>query len=87
MKMYGGAEAITLIALALGYIVCHMAKKEDKAMKITGYIIGTFIITLSALHIIISATMYSKICPMGKKMGGIKGQAPSMAMPAAGQQK
>ena len=55
-----------LIALALGYIVCVLAKKEEKALKSIGYIIGTSIIIVSSVLILakllLTITIYGNIC-------------------------
>jgi len=50
-------HAVVLIALALGYIVCYLAKREDKTLRILGYLIGTFIITISAVIILVNALL------------------------------
>lgn len=42
----------TLIALALGYIVCSLASKEKGTLKTTGYIIGISIIVISSLLLV-----------------------------------
>lgn len=58
-------KAVLLIALALGYIVCYLAKREDKLLKTLGYLIGTFVMALSALiilvNIVLDARFYRKM--------------------------
>jgi uncharacterized membrane protein affecting hemolysin expression len=50
-------KAVLLIVLGLGYIVCYLAKKEDKFLKTLGYLIGTFLMALSALVILASMVL------------------------------
>lgn len=47
---FGGmsGDALLLIALALGYIVCALANKENKGLKLIGYIIGIIVMVMSA---------------------------------------
>ncbi len=49
---YISGDALLLIALALGYIVCALAGKETKGLKTLGYVIGIVTISISALLII-----------------------------------
>lgn len=60
-------KATLLIALGLGYIVCYLAKREDKFLKTLGYLIGTFVIALSALIILANIILDARFC---SKMGG-----------------
>lgn len=60
-----------LIALALGYIVCVLAKKEEKSFKTIGYIIGTFIIVVSSVLILSKLLLTAAICG---KMDGMMSQ-------------
>jgi len=59
---------LALIALALGYIVCLLAKKEKDLLKTAGYAIGIAIIVISSVIIIgkvlWTAKMCVKMCPM-----------------------
>lgn len=48
----GTNRAFLLIALALGYIVCYLANREEKALRTVGYTIGISIIALSSLLIL-----------------------------------
>lgn len=41
--------AIELIALGIGFIVYYLAKREEKALKAIGYIIGITIIILAGI--------------------------------------
>lgn len=56
-----------LIALALGYIVCLLAKKEKGLLKTTGYTIGIAIIAISSVivlgKVLWTAKMCMKMCP------------------------
>lgn len=87
--MLGGiTDAVLLVALGLGYVVCYLAKREDKGMQVIGYLIGVFIIVLSAILIINSLVLATRFCSRGgvgmmaphKMM--MKGQMPMPAMPA-----
>jgi len=55
MMAFGGYMHATmaLIALALGYIACSLAKKEKGVLKTVGYIIGASIIVVSSLLILV----------------------------------
>ncbi len=54
MALGGYSHAtIALIALALGYIACSLAKKEKGVLKTLGYIIGASIIVISSLLILV----------------------------------
>lgn len=69
--MFSGVSVATLlIALALGYVVCSIAGKEEGSLKKLGYALGSIIIVLSCLLLIgklaASATIYSKICKLKK---------------------
>ncbi len=59
---------LALIALALGYIVCLLAKKEKGLLKTAGYAIGVAIIAISAVvvlaKVVWTAKMCVKMCPM-----------------------
>ncbi|MCX5701493.1 MAG: hypothetical protein NTW64_00725 [Candidatus Omnitrophica bacterium] len=41
--------SVLLIALAMGYIVCYLANKEQKLLRSLGNLIGLFIIVISSL--------------------------------------
>jgi len=71
--MFSGlTEGVLLIALALGYIVCYLANREEKKLRFLGYLVGVFIIIFCAVTIIsnafFSARMYGAMCKM-RKMG------------------
>jgi len=65
MAFASSAEAILLVALALGYIVCYLANREEGNFRSAGYIIGVFIILLSIVlifnNLISSARFYRKM--------------------------
>ena len=67
-----------LLALALGYIVCSLAKKEKGLLKTTGYAIGIAIIAISSVlvlgKVLWTAKMCVKMCPIKQS---------SMLMPPA----
>lgn len=82
----GTAAATTLIALALGYIVCYLAKREDKALKTVGYVIGVFIIALSAILLVGKSVarfdLYRKVGKQHyRQMLEMPQAAPMMPMP------
>ena len=67
--MFGSTSVATLlIALALGYIVCSLAGKEEKGLKRIGYLLGTGIILISGILILGkllgSALLCHKICKL-----------------------
>lgn len=69
MLMHGGMSiGFLLIALGVGYLVCAQAGKESKGLKTLGYIIGVFIIAISAIIILNKVVWfcgnYSKMCPL-----------------------
>lgn len=68
--MAGIPEALLLMALGLGYIVCYLAQREEKALRTVGYFIGTFIIVLSALLIVVNVFFGPRFSPrtMGMMM-------------------
>ena len=59
---------LAMLALALGYIVCLLAKKERGLLKTTGYAIGIAIIAISSVIILGKVIWIAKtcvsICPM-----------------------
>lgn len=59
---------VALITLALGYIVCSLAKKEKGLLKAAGYIIGIAIIAISSVTVLCkvlwTAKMCLKMCPL-----------------------
>ncbi len=59
---------LALLTLALGYIVCSLAKKEKGLLKTTGYAIGIAIIVISSVvvlgKVLWAAKMCVKMCPM-----------------------
>jgi len=62
-----------LISLAIGYVLCVIAKKQEGVLKSLGYTLGIATLALSLLYGLISAGMN---CPLKGKMGdmcGMKG--------------
>ena len=51
-----------LIALAMGYIVCLLAKKEKGLLKATGYTIGIAIIAISSVLVLGKVLWTAKMC-------------------------
>jgi ABC-type arginine transport system permease subunit len=82
--MAGIAEAMLLIALGLGYIVCYLANREEKALRTIGYFIGTFIIVLSSLLIMVNVFFAAKFRrkAMGMMIPHQKMMMPGQNMPA-----
>lgn len=58
---------LALVALALGYIVCLLAKKEKDLLKTAGYVIGIAIIAIASVivlgKVLFTAKMCVKMCP------------------------
>ena len=52
MQFFGLSDAILLVALGIGYVVLYLAKREEKALQFTGYLIGGVIIVLSLIYIL-----------------------------------
>ena len=52
MQFSGLADAILLVALGIGYVVLYLAKREEKGLQLTGYLIGGLIIILAAFYIV-----------------------------------
>lgn len=80
----GTNRALLLVALALGYIVCHLATKNEKTLKTMGYIIGGSIIILSSLLIL--GNLFLEARAWGNRISGVskpwmmRQQAPHMPM-------
>lgn len=65
-------EAVLLIALALGYVVCYFANQEEKQMKTIGLLIGGFVIAMSLILILTNLSIGIKRCNMmDKSMSGM----------------
>ncbi len=62
MPFSGMLDALMLIALAMGYVVLYLAKREDKALRTIGYIIGIFVIALSVLLLVVGLAFKAKAC-------------------------
>ncbi|MDD5730229.1 MAG: hypothetical protein PHN57_03770 [Candidatus Omnitrophica bacterium] len=61
-------EALLLIGLALGYIVCFFAKQEEKSFKLLGIFIGTLIITLCLSFLLAMAILNLKMnCALDRR--------------------
>jgi hypothetical protein len=64
-----------LIALALGYLVLYLAKREEKFLKGLGLFIGVFIIVTASLQLLGKLLIRVRICQEISR-GGIKWEAP-----------
>lgn len=51
MEFPGIFDALLLIALGVGYMVIYFAKKEEKRLQFTGYLIGGIIIALAVIYL------------------------------------
>jgi hypothetical protein len=52
--IFGITEVALMFALGFGYIICSLAKKEDKGMQGLGHLIGISIMVLSSLFILVN---------------------------------
>jgi hypothetical protein len=93
LEMSLANEAILLVALALGYIVCYFANQEEKTMKQVGIAIGIFVIILSFFLIVNNLFLMSKMCPSKNsmmmrnfQMDHMRAPQQRMNMPSQGQQ-
>lgn len=59
IAFFGIAETALMFALGFGYIICSLAKKEDKGMQGLGHLIGISIMVLSSLFILLN--IYAKL--------------------------
>lgn len=62
MGFPGAFEALLLIALGIGYIVLYLAKREEKVLRFSGYIIGGIIIALAAVYLLGNILIQAQIC-------------------------
>lgn len=53
---------VLLIALGLGYVVCFLANREEKLLRLTGFSIGALIIGMSCLLILAKVALRIKTC-------------------------
>jgi len=53
---------ILLVVLGLGYIVCYLAEREEKTLRILGFGIGAFMIGFSLMIILSNAVMMHRSC-------------------------
>jgi hypothetical protein len=85
LPFYSINTALLLIALAMGYFVLAKAQKLDaKGFKVTGYVIGTFVITFCAILIVNKLAMDLKMSGRMNRMRGMmaqKGMMPPQDMP------
>jgi len=56
------SEALLLIALAAAYVVIYLAKREDKVLKLTGYVIAGFIIGVVIAYMSANIWLQSQMC-------------------------
>ena len=61
---------ILFMSLAIGYVICILAKKQDGVLRTVGYTIGTAIPALSLLYG--AAESVSQSFMMGKSICGYK---------------
>ncbi|HTZ11291.1 MAG TPA: hypothetical protein VMD04_02785 [Candidatus Margulisiibacteriota bacterium] len=55
------SDVLMLIALAGGYIVFYLAKREETIPRLVGYCISAIIITSSILYMLTSSWMQSRV--------------------------
>lgn len=67
----GLTYGILLLALGVGYVVCYLAEREEKALRSLGLVIGSTIIVISALMLLNNLIFSAQICGArrGDKMG------------------
>jgi hypothetical protein len=65
----GISGAVLLLALAAGYLVCTVAKKEQGTSKTVGYIIGVAIIVVAGALILNGLVVHARIYHKMKCMG------------------
>ena len=53
---------LLLISMGMGYLVLVFAKREEKVLKILGYLIGIFIIAVSIVFIVRNLWLYGRSC-------------------------
>lgn len=80
--MLSHTTGILLIALALGYVVCYFANREERTLRRVGFIVGVFVIALSLLLMLANLTLGVGACnKMNRGMMSqhmmMKGQMPS----------
>lgn len=84
MMMGGVTNAILLVALALGYVVYYLGRREEKELKTVGYVIGTFIICFAIFCLVSNMLISARMCNlMGKQkhMGMFKKVVPPQMPP------
>lgn len=59
-------------SLGIGYVLCILAKKEKKELRVLGFTLGISIIVLSLLMALMGT--YGKHCMMMGKKGGMSGK-------------
>jgi hypothetical protein len=53
---------LLLISLGMGYLIMVFARREKKAMRVTGFCLGTFIIAVSIVFILRYLWLYACSC-------------------------
>ncbi len=54
-------DVMLLIALGVGYIVFYYAKREEKLLQITGYLIGMLIILIATFYITLNFLFQTRL--------------------------
>ena len=85
MKPFGLFHLTPLLTLAVGYIVLCLAKKEEKGLKVAGYIIGGLAVVMS-LIVLITGFYYLSMggCRYGKRPMMMPPQEKQMMPPGKG---
>ena len=85
MFLGGGLTfGILLLALGVGYIVCYLANREEKALRSLGLIIGGIIIAVSAVMLLNNLLFSARMCSGPRGMGMM---VPSHKMMMKGEKK
>jgi hypothetical protein len=66
----GLSTAMILVALAMGYIVCYLANREEKGLRRLGYTVGIVIIVFSGLLLLNKLVLARNILGAGAKGSG-----------------
>jgi hypothetical protein len=58
----GVSDVLLLIALGTGYMVFYLAKREDKGLRLIGFVIGTVIVASAISYMLINIIAQNQLC-------------------------